>query len=491
MKVWGTRWFLLAILAIGLFWRVYNYEKGFSFAHDQDLYSWIAKDIVVNHHQRLVGQITSVSGVFIGSFYYYLIAFFYLLFRMDPMSAVIPITIIGLLNILSLYYVVFCTYGKKAGLWVAFIYAASFGAAYFDRWSVPTQPTVLWSIWFLYVIFQTYKGNWKVLPLYGFLVGFSWQIHIALLPILVLPILAYFIGDKIAKRLKTFSWKMAGVGILFFWIASSPFWIFEIKHNFLQIKSMVSGSRVEMGGPSGSLKLEKVLKASGKEMWRRLFFGFDRVEETHFFWLVLLLILFVLIKGKKMEARMAFLMSGWIAIILFAQFWSKRIVSEYYFTNLLPVVITIAAVALSQLKNSYFISLLAGSYIVLNAFWVITKTDDDNSYYYRRQIVEYIRDEVKKNNYPCIAVNFIADPGVGVGFRYLFWLNGVNLVKQTTDGVPVYNIFIPWQLMRPEENGVHFGRFGTALGKFEMPSDLSEKCVKQENQLDPLLGYTE
>ena len=43
------------ILVIGLVMRVYNFEKSFNFGHDHDLYSWIAKDIVVNKHLRSVG----------------------------------------------------------------------------------------------------------------------------------------------------------------------------------------------------------------------------------------------------------------------------------------------------------------------------------------------------------------------------------------------------------------------------------------------------
>lgn len=98
-------WVILGvILLIGLVMRVYNFEKSFAFAHDQDLYSWIAKDIVVDKHLRIVGQITSVDGVFIGPLYYYMMAFAYLLFGMDPVSAIVPLTLVGLLTIISFLF---------------------------------------------------------------------------------------------------------------------------------------------------------------------------------------------------------------------------------------------------------------------------------------------------------------------------------------------------------------------------------------------------
>ena len=60
---------LALILVIGLFFRSYQLTERFEFAHDGDLYSWIVKDIVVNHHFRLIGQLTSAPGIFIGGLF--------------------------------------------------------------------------------------------------------------------------------------------------------------------------------------------------------------------------------------------------------------------------------------------------------------------------------------------------------------------------------------------------------------------------------------
>jgi 4-amino-4-deoxy-L-arabinose transferase-like glycosyltransferase len=123
----------LAIISLALFFRLYNFEGGFIFAHDHDLYSWIAKDLLVNKHWRLVGQVTSVPGVFIGPLYYYLIAFFYFLFRMNPLSAVIPLTLIGLAGVFSFYYFLKTYFGNKTGLIGAFLWACTWGVASFER----------------------------------------------------------------------------------------------------------------------------------------------------------------------------------------------------------------------------------------------------------------------------------------------------------------------------------------------------------------------
>lgn len=480
----------VVLLGVGLLMRWLFFERSFFFAHDQDLYSWIARDIIVNGHQRLVGQITSVDGVFIGSFYYYVMAFFYWIFGMNPLSAIVPITLISIFNIVSIYWVIQRNWGKRAGLIAAAIYAFSFGIARFDRWSVPTLPTLSWSIWFLGVIMGLRKGNLKWLPIYGFLVGFIWQLHIALLPIVPLPILAFFVGrNKFSslfnKNVRRYVWG----GILIFLITISPFFVFELKHNWSQVRSMAASTQKDIGAPTGKMKLIKVVEASGREIQQRLLFNL-KYENNYLYWVVFVVLSGYLVYKKVVSGQQLSLMFLWIGLIMAAQFVSKRVVSEYYFTNIVPIIVVILALFINKALNVKLIIATMTVYLIINSIWMVTKTDEDQSYLYRRQVVEYIKSDKEKNNYNCIAVNFIADPGVGVGFRYLFWYYGVDIVKPGSPGVPVYNILIPWQISR-EGKPTSFGRFGVlkpVAGSYTVTKDA---CQSNEYQLDPLLGYTE
>ncbi|MBI2465016.1 glycosyltransferase family 39 protein [Candidatus Shapirobacteria bacterium] len=480
----------VVLLGAGLLMRWLFFERSFFFAHDQDLYSWIAKDIIVNGHQRLVGQITSVDGVFIGSFYYYVMAIFYRLFGMNPLSAIVPITLISIFNIVSIYWVIKRNWGMRAGLIAAAIYAFSFGIARFDRWSVPTLPTLTWSIWFWGVIMELGKGNLKWLPIYGFLVGFIWQLHIALLPIVPLPILAFFVGKNkfsslFDKNISRYVWG----GILIFLITISPFFVFELKHNWSQVRSMAASTQKDIGAPTGKMKLIKVIEASGREIQQRIVFDL-KYSNNYVYWLMFIAICGYLTWKKHIKWQEVGLMWGWIGLIMVAQFVSKRVVSEYYFTNTVPIVIAVMAIFLAKVITKNAAILVIFLYLVINSYWLVTKTDEDQSYLYRRQVVEYIKADKEKNNYNCIAVNFIADPGVGVGFRYLFWYYGVDIVKPGSPGVPVYNIPIPWQLSRYEKP-VSFGRFGVLKPVAGDYKATEADCKNTSAQLDPLLGYTE
>jgi len=478
---------LLFILSLGIIFRTFNFSRGFSFAHDQDLYSWIAKDIIVNKHLRLSGQVTSVDGVFIGPFYYYLMAASYAIFKMNPMGAVLPLSLIGILNIISVYWIFKKFFGEKTGLIGAFIEAISFGMASFDRWSVPTQPTILWCIWFLFIILEFSRGRLKYLWLYAVLVGFLWNVHIALLPILPIPILVYFISPgKLKEKITKIKLKQIILALIIFVVVNSPFFVFEIKHNFSQIKSVVAAMHNKNIGPTGWQKLNKVLNASGREFQQRLIIGWE-ISWVNWLWAgVVCSLVYIKTKGKLKLAEFIGIIL-WIFLILLAQFTSKRPVSEYYFSNLLPPLILLITLFLDRI-NKKVLLVLGILYLGVNTFWLINRSEMDTSYYYRKQLVDFVRNEVVKNNYPCIGINYIADPGVGVGFRYLFWYDGIQLIKPNNK-IPIYNIVIPWQVSESEISA-HFGRFGIISPKIIENIDPTI-CQDTKYNLDPLLGYTE
>src|SRR5687767_6912572 len=113
---------LFLILLAGLFFRAFNAIPFFMYGHDQDLAGWIIKDVLVNHHIRLIGQETSSQGIFIGPLYYYLQIPFYLLTNMDPKGALLLSILLGVATIFSFYYVFKNIFSKVTGYIAAIIY---------------------------------------------------------------------------------------------------------------------------------------------------------------------------------------------------------------------------------------------------------------------------------------------------------------------------------------------------------------------------------
>lgn len=196
MKNWKSLFILAAITFIAVFFRLYKLEFFYSFEHDQDLYSWIVKDILIDRHFRLIGQMTSIQGFFIGPLYYYLLAPFYFFSGMNPLSATFLAPLISVLTLLSIFWVFTKIFNQKVGIIGAFIYSLSLSVVFIDRWIVPTQLTILWSIWFFYCLMKLVARDYKVLFLLGILTGLIWHIHIALLPLVILIPLVIVVSSK-------------------------------------------------------------------------------------------------------------------------------------------------------------------------------------------------------------------------------------------------------------------------------------------------------
>ena len=115
-----SRIFLITIFVLGIFMRTYQLVARYGYDHDNDLASWIIKDIVVDKHLRLVGQLTSAPGIYIGPLFYYALIPFYLLTRMDPVGGLGLSVIIGAASLFSLYYVVNKLHGRKIAVTTTF-----------------------------------------------------------------------------------------------------------------------------------------------------------------------------------------------------------------------------------------------------------------------------------------------------------------------------------------------------------------------------------
>ncbi len=476
--------FLTIILTLGLFFRIYKFESLYTFDHDQDLSAWIVKDILVNHHPRLIGQLTSIDGVFIGPLYYYVLAFFFAAFNMNPLAAHIPVTVIGLASIASLYFVFKKFFGQTAGIVGAFLYATSTSLVFLDRWIVPTIPTVLWSVWLLYVLFSLLKGNFKTLPLAAILIGLIWHIHVALLPLVLLIPTAIFLSGKKIKLRRLI------LPLFIFAILSSPFIAFETRHGFGQIKGMyqaISYSRQDQ--PEGIQRAKLVISGASSAFSRVIFYQ----KEISQLLTVLAFSLgaFFLIKSKFISKNQLILLALWVALNIISQQLSKRDVSEYYFNNLIVISLLILSGSITLLIREGGIKQLA-TYILLTIFliqnlsFILRIHGAGDGYEQKRDIIKSIKTDVDKNGYSCIGINYIAGFGKGVGFRYLSWQNGLNVVAGSTS-VPVYNVVIPTAALPSERK---FGGIGLIIPKENSYID-QNVCADPNSRLQPMLNYTD
>lgn len=488
----NTKKILILILILGFFFRIYKLEIFYPFGHDQDLWAWIAKDIIVDHHLRLIGQETSITGVFIGPLFYYLIALCLMIFNMNPLSAVVLTTVISLFTVVSIYWVFKKFFGTSVGLIGGFLYAVSPGTVFLDRWVVPTQPTILWSVWFLYILLSILKGNLNILIPLSILFGLIWHIHIAFIPLLILLPFVFFLSDK-EKKLKN-NWKTIVISLSILLILTAPFFIFEIRHNFGQTNSLINAVSTDNDNLSGTDRLIKVFDSGGRSLIGAFVLSgpatiLSKSIAISFF-ILLLMGIFSLWSLKILTKKQAILFITWYLVVIFGQFFSKRIITEYYFNNLFIILFLTLALLLNQLNNFFkkipVVFILLTIYLLGASIWFIKREDDLGGFLYKEKAVAYIKNHSAGKGYPCVAINFIENRlGGGSGFRYLYWLNNLNIVNSSND-IVVYNIVNPWTISAAEVSE-KFGNIGIILPP-EKKID-PKICTQADRQLLPLWGF--
>lgn len=480
--------FLLLIFLIGFFLRVYKYEELFMYGHDQDLAGWIIKDIVVDKHPRLIGQETSTQGIFIGPLFYYLQIPFYFLFGMDPIGGVFLVLFLGLLTIWSINFVFSKIWNAKVGLIGAMLYSFSFYSVMNDRDVVPTTPVILWTIWFLWSLYLILNGKQKTAFIVcGMLFALTWHLNVALVLLAPLVLIAQYLSKK---KLIIRNAIFAVLALILF---STPFILFELRHNFAQIKYLRQAFTEDQADIiTGQEKVVRTIHLFSKNIHN--FLWGDYVELKYVFTGVIFVVLIIFLKYKNLLSRnYAIIFSSWLVIyLLFFSLYSKRL-SEYYLNGTALVWVVVFALFLNYLysqKNlKTFGIMLIVLFTAINFLRFINQPVNKSGYLYKKALVQDIKNDSILHNYPCVAISYIADPGYNLGYRYFLWHNKVK-TKPISEYVPVYTIVYPLKPIFKTDKD--FGAIGLIYPDHKRynPETVKEMCTGEDfNVKDSMVGY--
>ncbi len=492
-KFLKSNFWIIFILAIGLFLRLYKPLDFYIYSHDGDLASWIVKDVVVNHHFRLIGQETSVQGVFIGPLFYYLLIPFYLIGKMDPLGGVVLSALIGAFAVFSFYWVLTEVFDKRVGLVAAFIYSLSFYTILTDREVVPTTPAMLWSVWFFYSLYLLYKGKQKAgFILSAIMISLVWHINLAL--ILLTPLLPV---SLLLGKVKI-NFKSLFLGLVVLIITSSPFLIFEIRHNFQQTKAIITSVTTNKnyipGTSTGINKFERVVTLVSKNVSGLLWGDLPGVSHLVAFYFLIGIFIFLLIK-KILPVRLGIIFFCWQALYFLFFSVNSLNLSEYYLNGMNVIWIGVLAVFLAYLLNQKKLKILGlvlfFGFTYWNLYRLFIYKPNQIGYRQKKEIVHYIKMDAQSHGYPCIAISYITKPGYDLGYRYFFWLENMH-VNQPWSGSPVYSIVFP--LSKVNSFDKSFGALGLVLPDYKkyVAGKVKYSCSGANSNLtDPLFGYTE
>lgn len=471
----------LAVLFVllGLFFRFYQPLTRLGYGHDTDLASWIIKDIMIDGHPRLIGQLTTQPGVFIGSLTYYAQIPGYWISRFDPAGNLFWSFIACLFSLVSIFWVTYRLYGKKTAVITTMMFAVSFDISRTERVAVPTALVFVWSSWFYYFLVKLFSGDSKSLYFLAILFSLVWHLSLALGLLFPLVILGIILNTKSLKL------KHLALSFVLGLVLTSPLLVFELKHNFQQIQAVINSQNTALTWDRLLHTVSYAARNLNETYWNR------PVGVT--LWLLPILfvtsLLWLTVKGIFSQ-KWTLVIFAWFALII--GFFANNAInlSEYYLHGLTIVWIMVFGIVLSRL-NTKLAFVILGTVVTLNLNRLINHVPDTNGYLQRKAVTALIAQDAKLRGYPCVAISYMTDVGNNLGYRYLFYLTSLA-VNAPSSEAPVYTIVFPH--IRANRLDKTFGSLGLILPEYSKytADGVKISCAnnRNDNLNESMFGFT-
>ncbi len=396
---------ILGIVAMAAFLRLYRISDYMTFLGDEGRDVLIAKGILEGNF-TLLGPRASAGDFFLGPIYYYLIAPFLWLYRLDPVGPAVMVALIGIATVFLIYKVSKEFFNFKTAVFASALYAVSPLVISYSRSSWNPNPMPFVSLLTLYLTYKAVKiPSFKKLLAVGILLGIALQLHYLATFLIAIVGVYILVTNFYLKRERSVLLSFFGKILIGFIIGFSPFLIFEIRHGFPNIRTILSFifSNAFSTSYGDNISLINIIKDVFFRLYGRLITGFPPREQLGFFdgniiflWQLATVILGLLsiffIFGKKDKLTKLFF-EVWLFLGIFLFGFYKKPIYDYYFGFMFPLPFILVGNFLSQLydlKKFKFFSKIAAVLVFLSLF-VFNLSNNPFQYEPNRQ-----KEQVKK-----------------------------------------------------------------------------------------------
>lgn len=213
-------------------------NKNYVFGLDQGRDYLAVKNMVVNHKFTLIGSelgngYSGISYVFHGPFYYYFLSIPFFLTNGDPYSGIVLMFLFGVGSVALAYVIGRKLYGQMGGVIFSLLMAVSPPLISQSRFTWNPHMGTFFILLSIFFILQIDK-NKKNVFLSAFLCAFTYNFDLAIAAVLSISLLLY-----IVIFLRVRSWKSYIILFLGFIIGFLPMILFEIRHGFHGLNSIL------------------------------------------------------------------------------------------------------------------------------------------------------------------------------------------------------------------------------------------------------------
>ena len=421
-------WHLIAlalIILLGSFLRFYRLPQSTSFLNDTVRDIDKVREIIQERKLVLLGPPTSIGSkevgygtVYFGPIFYYLLLPFLFLSRLDPMGPVLFVAALNSLSILGIFFLGLKIFDREyLALIISSLLCFSAGHIYYSRFVWNPNLLVFFSILSLIFFYLSLENKNSVYSfLLGIFLGVTIQLHYVSVFLGIFSF-GYFFLKK--EKRKFLFWMLLGELIIF-----SPLLIFELRHNYLNLRSLIfiinqGLSRARVGFSLYNLNL----------MIRKLNIFFIGLKGK--FWSFLPL-LFLLVAWKNRSAKTKPIIGLFLLGLFSLAFVNfNGVMTERYLLSFLPIYYLMLGIFLDDILENigYFGSLgiiaVFFSFTLLHLFCeypkIIKKNDKSLSFFQQNAYI--VIQDFKKScsiNQKINIANLYSSDRRGESFRYFF-----------------------------------------------------------------------
>ncbi len=356
--------FLILILLLAAFLRLYRISSHMGFLGDEGRDVLVAKDILSGQF-TLLGPRSSAGDFYMGPFYYYLITPFLLLFNYDPVGPAIMVALFGVATVLLVYIVGKNFFGRLTGLFAAALYAVSTLVLAYSHSSWNPDVLPFFSLLLIYTVFNvvTKSKPWKHFLLIGILLGICLQLHyLSLFLAVIITVYIFIIQWQKNKKIIFVPLFKNYLGILLGAVISlSPFILFELRHNFLNTKGILTFLFGNTVSYSTNANFFETSVQVFFRIFARLVFDFPAPDKAVQFsslqliiWgsLAMILAIFsIFIMFKRSKKPVSLILGLWLFISVFLFGFYKKEIYDYLFTFIFPLPFLLVGNLLAYIYN--------------------------------------------------------------------------------------------------------------------------------------------
>jgi len=362
---------ILIVVALATILRLYKISSYLEFLGDQGRDVYIVRKFLTKFDLMFIGPQTSIGNMYLGPYYYYLMAPFLLLANFSPVGPAIMVIITSLITTYLIYFIFNKFFKHKYfGLYASLLYAISPVSIKYSNFSWNPNIMPFLSIIYFYLNYLVfYKKQYKLIT--WLTIVFVLALNSHYLALIFLPIslatylLSLFIHKTTFKKELNDLFKPAITAIIIFLISLLPLIIFDIKHNGQNINAFIQFFTVRQ--TTINLKAYKAIPnfyPLFNQINTRLIFA--KIDNWGLYLSPLFLILIIanlVIRRKSKHEYFLFVLFYFVGIIGLGLY--KQHIYDHYFGFLFPILFILYSASLMILNKKTVFKIILIPLIIL------------------------------------------------------------------------------------------------------------------------------